>query len=543
MMSLVAVRRRVAWIVAGAALFACMTGLAQLPLENSPGPFRIAGVLVNAATGEPVRRGVVQALDNTGHAVGSSTTDADGRFTLDHLTAAKYQLTASKRGFRTASYDEHDEFATSIVTGPDQDTTHLQYKLTPNAVLRGVVTSDDGEPVPNANVMLFKRLKHQRAGERIERVNGAVTDDTGAYEMGDLGSGEYLLAVTAEPWYALHGSAAGKRNSALDVVYPVTYFDSTTDELAATPIELTGGMRQEANISLHAVPALHISIPAPQKADGSMVIPQLQRIAFGNVVEGESSGDFYGGMEGRTLEMAGVAPGHYELTEGEPPHVVDLHLNANQQIDAEAGSTASAVRGRVRMMGGAAMPEQMTLSLERLAPDPGQSQYVAEVQAGRFSFEPVAPGEYALWATAGDKQVPVVAIEAGAAQEAGNVITLRERGPALLVTLSGAGTRVEGFAKRDGKVFAGAMMVLLPRNTAQWKALTRRDQSDSDGSFAFRDVAPGEYTAVAIEDGWPLDWSSPGVMDRYLKGGTNVTVSANAGKLVRLPAAVTVQQR
>jgi len=86
-------------------------------------------------------------------------------------------------------------------------------------------------------------------------------------------------------------------------------------------------------------------------------------------------------------------------------------------------------------------------------------------------------------------------------------------------------------------------MVLLPKNTAQWKALTRRDQSDSDGSFAFRDVVPGGYTAIAIEDGWPLDWTSPAVMARYLPSGTNVTVTVNSGKLVRLPSPVTVQQR
>ncbi len=53
------------------------------------------------------------------------------------------------------------------------------------------------------------------------------------------------------------------------------------------------------------------------------------------------------------------------------------------------------------------------------------------------------------------------------------------------------------------------MIVLLPKNPAQWRALTRRDQSDSDGSFALRSVAPGEYTVIAIEDGWQLDWTSP----------------------------------
>ena len=102
---------------------------------------------MNAATGEPVRRASVEALEiNNSHAVASSLTDSEGRFALQRLAAAKYQITASKRGFRAAFYDEHDGFSSAIVTGPDQDTTHLEFKLTPNAILRGVVTSDDGEP-------------------------------------------------------------------------------------------------------------------------------------------------------------------------------------------------------------------------------------------------------------------------------------------------------------------------------------------------------------------------------------------------------------
>ena len=521
----------------------CITASAHTQQSGAitAGQFRIGGVLSNAVTGEPVRRAVVQAMDATGHTVGTSTTDSDGRFVLPRLAAAKYQVTASKRGFRTASYDEHDEFATSIVTGPDQDTTHLDYKLMPNAVVHGVVTSDDGEPVAGASVMLFKRPKHE--AQRIERAGGAQTDDTGEYEISDLAGGEYMLAVSAEPWYAVHGGAAPKKNSALDVVYPVTFFDSTTDERAATPIELAGGMRQEINISMHAVPSLHISIPAPERADGSVVVPQLQRIAFGTVIDTQSSGDFFGGAQGRTLELGGVAPGRYELAMGEPQHVVDVDLSANQQIDSDAGTAASAVKGVVRMTGGAVVPEEMTLTLNRRDGGAGQAQFATEVRGGRFTFMPVPPGDYEVLATAGDKAVPVIATAVGPKQQAGNTLTLREGGPPLTVTVSAAETRIDGFAKKDGKGAAGAMMVLLPRDPAQWKSLTRRDQSDSDGSFAFRDVAPGAYTVVAIEDGWPLDWSSYPVMQRYLRAGTNVTVSGNSGKLIKLPAPVTVQER
>jgi hypothetical protein len=195
------------------------------------------------------------------------------------------------------------------------------------------------------------------------------------------------------------------------------------------------------------------------------------------------------------------------------------------------------------MISGAEIPDELTLTLNRLDEGAGQSQFATEDRGGRFTFMPVPPGEYEVWATAGDKSMPVVATALGAMKKAGNVITLREGGPELMVTISGAERRGEGFAKKDGKGFAGAMMVLLPKDRAQWKALTRRDQSDSDGSFAFRDVAPGEYTAVAIEDGWPLDWTSSGVMQRYLRAGTNVTVSANAIKVAQLPGPVTVQQR
>ena len=81
---------------------------------DTSGPYRIEGVLTNALTGEPVRRAVVEALnDQDNHAVASCITDNDGHFALGHLSAAKYNLTASKRGFRTASYDEHDEFASA----------------------------------------------------------------------------------------------------------------------------------------------------------------------------------------------------------------------------------------------------------------------------------------------------------------------------------------------------------------------------------------------------------------------------------------------
>ena len=87
------------------------------------------------------------------------------------------------------------------------------------------------------------------------------------------------------------------------------------------------------------------------------------------------------------------------------------------------------------------------------------------------------------------------------------------------------------------------MVVLVPKNRSAFRSLVRRDQSDSDGSFALRDVVPGQYTVVAIQDGWELDWAQPEVLGRYLPRGVAVTITETSGKLIRLSEPVPVQAR
>ena len=312
-----------------------LLALATLPaLPQTPPPastpaspsasslYLIAGKVVNAITGEPVRRATVAVLAmEDSHPIASVESGNDGSFALQGLPAAKYQLTASRRGFRTAFYDEHDEFSTAIVTGADQQTTGLVFRLVPGAVLHGVVTADGGDPVEGADVMLF--LQPHRMGERVVEAGSAITDDTGAYEFGNLAAGDYLLAVKAEPWYALHRSSINTRqrtanypSAALDVAYPVTYFDSTTDEASASSIVLAGGSREEADIVLHAVPALHLTLNAP-RAERGEVMPVLRQTIFGAKVFTESLASPPDSRQ-ETVEFFGIAPGHYEVERGEP---------------------------------------------------------------------------------------------------------------------------------------------------------------------------------------------------------------------------------
>lgn len=514
--------------------------------------YRIAGKIVNATTGEPVRHASVAVLsEEDSHTVASVESDGEGHFSLERLPAAKYQLTASKRGFRTAFFDEHDEYNSAVVTGPDQDTEHLTFRLTSGGVIRGVVLADGGDPVENARILLFLKSHDGRPGARIAQTDSANTDDTGAYEFNDLAAGQYLLAVSAEPWYAMHRNPETQRkrtvgaadpSAALDVAYPVTYFDSTTDEASATRIDLAGGSRVEADINLHAVPAIHIQVDAPPKQDGATARAELRQTVFGTVIGAQSTG-FLDPSGSAPPEFDGVAPGHYELASGDPPRVVELDASASMQVDPSLGAATVSVHGMLQNEAGVPLTDDCNLSLQPVDPERQKDPIQTTCMRGGFRFSAVPAGEWQLSAESGGRQLPIAFITAEGHARRGNAFKVADQPLSIQVAVAQGATRVEGFAKRDGKGVSGAMVVLVPSGASSLTGLYRRDQSDSDGSFSLRDVAPGRYTVVAIEDGWQLDWADPRTMSRYLPGGIPVTVTDKSGKALTLTNPVPVEPR
>jgi hypothetical protein len=542
--------------------------LAQSAAQASPrtastassGLYRIAGTVVNSATGEPIRHATVAVLsEEDSHTIAAVESDGDGHFSLDRLPAAKYQLTASKRGFRTAFFDEHKNYNSAIVTGPGQETANLTFRLVPGAALRGAITSEGGDPVEGARVMLFLKFHDGKPAARILQSDSTTTDDTGTYEFSDLAAGEYMVAVIAEPWYAMHRTLVpqfqgddkifdpGNRigvdpPAALDVAYPVTFYDSATDEASASRISLAGGSRVDTDIALHAVPALHIQVEAPLKQDGSISRAELSQTVFGTVIGTQSAG-FLDAMQTGTTEFNGVAPGHYELSQGDPPRVLDLDATSNLQVDPALGTPTVSVRGTLRTPPGTPIPDTCSLTLEAVDGSQRQSSIQSICLHGAFTFPSVPAGQWQLSADGAGGQWSVVCVTTGGRTLPGNLITVHDRSLSIAVDISQGATRLEGLARRDGKGVSGAMVVLVPKELAAMDGLSRRDQSDSDGSFSLRDVVPGQYTVVAIEDGWELDWAEPDVIARYLPGGIPVTVSDKSGKLVTLSTPVPAQSR
>jgi hypothetical protein len=172
---------------------------------------------------------------------------------------------------------------------------------------------------------------------------------------------------------------------------------------------------------------------------------------------------------------------------------------------------------------------------------------LAELDAkGMANFSDITPGKYEVLAfpQLQTQSYSVLRI----ASEAGTISGHELNVPAgasltIAVSLVGSSASVEGFAKRAGKGVSGAMIVLVPKNPETDHDLFRRDQSDLDGSFSLKNVIPGSYSIIAIENGWDLDWAVPAVLAGYLKHGQTVAVEGRAQTTVHLTNVVEVQAK
>jgi protocatechuate 3,4-dioxygenase beta subunit len=560
-------RFTLAMLLAVAGVGLCMQARAQ----SEAGGFRIAGKVVSSTAGTPLPQTRVTISSVTDRSVvGSLLTTADGSFEFKHLVPGKYSLQAARRGFISSFYDQHERYNSAIVAGGEVDSEHLIFRLVPQAVLTGRVVDESGEPIRRANVTLYRQDQSLGVG-LISRFRADRTDDRGTYEFAGLPAGNYFISVNTRPWYALSARSIPNGDgtvttpeipASFDVTYPTTYYPDTTESDDASPIPLRGGERLTADIHMSPVPALRILVRAPSDPQHGFGPPMLMKKEFDSTrnvtnqlmtsvedpAEGVRAQNF--SMLGPGLmELTGIPPGKYtammrDYSAGPRSGAmteVDL-TRSGQELDPSAGEPVSSAKLTVQIPGEPQFPAGLMLVLR--GPD---HKVVSSSQVdpkGEAQLAGVPPGKYAVIAASPTRDYAVVRIATGGNQTAGHGLEIPAGSTveATVTLVRGAGF-VEGFAKSKGKGVAGAMVVLVPNDPEANSELFRRDQSDQDGSFSLQTVVPGQYTIVAIENGWDLNWSQPGVIAHYLPQGKKVMVGAGPQGTVHLAEPLEVQPR
>jgi len=523
---------------------------------NAGAGSRVAGVVVSKADGHPLMGARVVVRDTRDpQKFESVVTAEDGRFAFEEVPPGKYSLEGAKKGFISAFYDQHEQYSTAIVTGAGFDTENFVLKLPPDAVITGRVLDEAGEPVRHATVSLY--IENRREGvERVYPGHGAQTDDLGAYEITSLLPGTYFLSVRATPWYAVHprtdpeGSRpAGQTNSpsaadrSLDVAYPVTYYSDVTEADSATPIPIAGGERLQIDVHLNPVPALRVVFHVPGDDKHGFVSPQFEQSTFDGSTWIQNGGASM--IAPGVMEITGLPAGHYNIRfpglgggEGAQMSGVDLSKDG-EQIDATKAEPLGTVKVSVQIPGETSLPPGFSVGL-------GSGVRMLSGQAldekGQAEISQVAAGRYQVFVWGGQKPYFISHIAAEGAEVVGHTVTLGAASSAsLMLTVVEGSVAVHGVVKRAGKPVAGAMVVLVPKDPEGKRDLFRRDQSDQDGTFVLPNAVPGSYSVLAIEGGWDLNWSEPGVIAVYAKHARPVEVRGD--KELTLPDPVEVQSR
>jgi hypothetical protein len=519
---------------------------------KTPNGYRMAGTVVSKTDMHTLVRARVYLRDTKERQPERSIlTGDDGKFAFEGLPVGKYSLSGARRGFISASYDQHEQFSTAIVTGAGVDTETLLLRLAPAGFIAGKVLDEFGEPVRRAMVTLY-RDDHSGGVDQIRQSRSAQTDDLGAYELGPLMPGTYFVSASGKPWYAVHpnSEARGARSDntsadrSLDVAYPMTYYSDVTDADSATPILIQGGERAQIDIHLNPVPALHLLFHVPRDDQHGINFPQLQQPTF----DGSTSVEGTGGqvVSPGLLEITGIPAGRYNVRmggQGSGVQINGVDFNKDgEEVDTSRGEALSTVNVSVRVAGENGLPAQLKVGLRS-----GRRDVIAFQDLntkGEAELQQVSAGKYEVVVWGAAKPYFVLRLTASGADISGRTLTVAAgSAPSIALTLTAASVEVQGTAMLAGKPFAGAMVVLVPKNPEVDRDLFRRDQSDLDGTFALRDVIPGSYTVLAIQNGWDLDWSQPAALAAYAKHGQPIEVVNQSSRPMNLPEAVEVQPK
>jgi hypothetical protein len=481
--------------------------------------FRVAGVVVDSQHGTPLSRAHVLLLEKR---VGelAATTSGEGAFSFD-VPAGSYVLSAEFNGWRIVFGNSGSgDFGSAVIVGPDQDTAHLTLRWYPPGAVFGKVVDDQGEPIRDATVQLV--LDSVVIGKRRSAwAKSATTDDRGEYRVGLLAPGTYYLVATGQPWYAARialGLRGADDQPHLATAYQPAYHRGT----AETPIVLQSGAEVQADLTLKATAGgkVRVHCPGAGKEDSaacghftSLYLDvggvEIRQPAFFDPVNGA---------------LSGVPPGRYAL------RTQIGGMSAHQIIDVTAGDldVNLAMQPSARIVGKVAFKNPVAV------PRSGVYVKIVNEATGHSFGEPIAPdGSFSFNYLGASRFRPVlygeggffiseltadgVPLRKGVVDLAGNPVVH------LNILASNETGRVKGFAMNGGGPAPAVLVVLAPRAPSDNPYDYLGYQTESDGSFDYEHVPPGDYLLFAV-DRLDLEYANPGALRPYLDSATALRV-------------------
>ena len=506
---------------------------AGLSFGQAVGSGVVSGVVIDTASGDPVRKAIVTITwQGTPRSWATTRTDSDGAFRFERLPAGKYDLRAMKAGIGNAAYgaDSARDIGELITLADGETRSGLKLRFLHFGSISGRVVDSDGDPLPRVTVQLLRQGRNHGAPVLVNQ-QGAMTDDRGDYRISGINPGEYFSRALPQPGMGqVRFSGEAPRTILLGA-----FFGDTRQEKDARPIRIRGGeiltgmdfhltSTEIAKIHGHVsgVPRAEVSPtsrnPRLMSKPGEFVNVRITSLdAFGQQQTfgvGASVNDPQFNLDqmppGRYRLQASMNGGGQQLVGAQ---VVDLQPGENQVELAVA--PALEIKGQVRLEGPDAQLGSVRVALIP-AGVRGPNITASPDATGHFTFRQVLPGEWDVdmvgnaprgtyirsvrW---GDKDVLFTPFEITASDAQ------------LTVVLSTVTAKIEGEVDAGGADPSRAGIVLAPvGKTHDFTRFYYGTPSDDHGKFKISDIAPGKYKIFAIEKMAAANFRNPEAADR-----------------------------
>jgi hypothetical protein len=524
-----------------ASIFWGICAFAQAPDVKPDEKCSVEGTVVDSATGEPVKKARV-TLAPAGGPAGAygTTTDASGHFLIDDVDAGHFSLTASRAGYIPPS-SPHGSLKSSaaITLEKGQRTKDVKIPLAPEGVIGGRILDADGDPLDGASVECLSIQYAQ--GKRQLVVNRQTNaNELGEFRLAGLAAGRYVIRAdvyeeTSAHERPAHAAAGGQdaKERYVTTYYPSTMNASNASAIEVTPGALIGGItlapirtrtfRIKGHVSGWTEKGSRVSsVGLWQREELQLRVPRL--------VDVDSQGRF---------QVDDVAPGSYVLFAGGEHSVARMHLEVREEnmegIELSPQPSGEIlVRAIVEGEGDLkhaprdfALTSRTSSGPATCQPDGDEPCKFEDMGAeGPFDILPIGLPEklYLKSGRLGEQDV----------LDTGFEFTSGATGVLTLV-LSPSSGQIEGTVQNaKDEPTVGAKVTLIPDGSPRSPTRYRTADTDQNGHFVVKGVAPGEYKIYAWEDIEEGAYQDPEFMKPHESDGQAVSIKEKAHETVQL---------